>query len=324
MSELHSVVVPMYCEAEVADDFLGRLTAALLPLQAWEIVVVDDGSWDDTFKILTEWSTRDSRVKVIRFARNFGHQAAISAGLHHAKGVTVTVIDADLQDPPELIPQMVEEWRRGAQIVYAIRTSRAGESAFKRASASLFYRILQKISSTSAPLDCGDFRLMGRRAVDAFCQMGERNRYVRGMVGWIGMPESRVYYARDSRKAGETKYPVRKMVALAVDGVVSFSTVPLRMAMWMGSLSALFGFAVAIWATLQRVRGTVVQGWTSTMVALLFIGGIQLLSLGVVGEYIGRIYDEVRRRPLYLIGETIGINEGPVAEDSRLPNADVG
>mgnify|MGYP001064196471 CR=1 FL=1 len=307
MAEFHSVVVPMYCEADVAEQFIDRTTAVLDGLGSWELIVVDDGSTDATFDIVKARAQSDPRIKIIRLARNFGHQAATSAGIHHASGDTVTVIDADLQDPPEGIAELVQAWRDGAEIVYATRTARRGESLFKRWSAAAYYRVFQALSSTSAPLDSGDFRLMGRTATRAFCEMNERNRYVRGMVGWIGMPSARVNYARDPRAAGETKYPLRKMIALAADGLFSFSLVPLRIAVWFGVFSALLGFAIGLWAFIQRMSGgAVIPGWASTMVAILFMGGVQLLTVGVMGEYIGRIYDEVRRRPLYLIGETVG------------------
>jgi len=328
MSECHSVVVPMYCEEQVAERFLERLTPVLDQLPSWEVIAVDDGSRDRTFSILATHAAADPRIKVVRFARNFGHQIAISAGIHYASGDTVTVIDADLQDPPEVILEMVDAWRNGAEIVYAVRTSRAGESYFKKMTASLFYRLMKALSNTSAPLDSGDFRLMGRSAADAFRAMGERNRYVRGMVGWIGMPEARVHYSRDPRAAGETKYPLRKMMSLAIDGVLSFSTMPLRIAIWLGALSAALGFAVAVWAVAERLAGgLVVQGWASTMVALLFIGGMQLLTLGIVGEYVGRIYDEVRQRPLYLVSQTLGFDEassGPPTRVERVPALSTG
>jgi len=308
--EFHSVVVPMYCEEEVAEEFLRHLVGVLSEIPSFEIIVVDDGSTDRTYSILADFAERDERVKVIRLARNFGHQAAISAGIHYATGDTVTVIDADFQDPPELIPQMIDAWRDGAEIVYAVRTARAGETRFKRVTARLYYRLLSALSKTTAPVDSGDFRLMSRRAADAFRAMGERNRYVRGMVGWIGMRDARVYFERKERAAGETKYPLRRMIGLAVDGILSSSIVPLRIAIWLGLASALLGFGIAVWAFAQRVTGGhVLPGWTSIMDAILFVGGVQLMMLGVLGEYVGRIYDEVRQRPLYLIDQMVGIGE---------------
>jgi len=304
---LHSIVVPMYNEEPVAEEFLKRAGEALAALPAYELIIVDDGSSDSTFQILRRHAAADPRVKLIRFARNFGHQTAITAGIDIAAGETVTVIDADLQDPPELIPRMVEEWRGGADIVFAVRRSREGETLFKRSTASAFYRLLNKIGDIDAPLDAGDFRLMSRRAVEALAAMRETSRYVRGMVGWVGMRRACIEYARDARFAGVTKYPLRKMIRLAANGLVSFSKRPLQMAIWLGVATSGLGFAIAVYAVVKTLTGgEVVQGWPSTLTAILLVGGVQLIMLGVVGEYVGRIYDEVRRRPLYLVSEAIG------------------
>lgn len=307
MSELHSVVVPMYNEEEVAEEFYARATAALSALPGHEMIFVDDGSHDRTWDVLSRLAGSDPHLKLVRLARNFGHQTAITAGIDLAEGDTVTVIDADLQDPPELIPQMVDAWRAGADIVFAVRASRAGESAFKKSSASAFYRILGRIAQVDMPLDAGDFRLMSRRASAGLRHMRERSRYMRGLVAWMGLTRAQITYSRDARHAGITKYPLRKMIRLAADGLVSFSTLPLQIAMWLGLLSAGIGFGVGIYAIVGRIIGShLVEGWASIMVAVLFLGGVQLLTLGIMGAYIGRIYDEVRGRPLYLVSETAG------------------
>jgi len=310
----------MYNESQVAEEFVKRATAALSSLPDYEIIVVDDGSKDDTFAIVSALADRDPHLKIVRFARNFGHQTATTAGIDLAGGDTVTVIDADLQDPPELIPQMVEEWRRGADIVFAVRESRAGESAFKKATASAYYRILRKSAQVDIPLDTADFRLMSRRATEGLKAMRERSRYMRGLVGWMGLNRASVTYHRDPRFAGTTKYPVHKMFKLAADGIMSFSTKPLQLATVLGLASAAFGFLVGVWAVLTKLTGGyVVPGWTSTIVAVLFVGGVQLVTLGVIGAYIGRVYDEVRNRPLYLIDAVRGFDEQTAEHFSHSP-----
>ena len=309
-TELHSIVVPFYNEEAVAEEFFRRTTAALDELSSFEIVAVDDGSTDGTWEILRAIGSADARVRAVRFARNFGHQTAITAGIDLARGDTVTVIDADLQDPPELIPRLVAEWRAGADVVFAVRESRDGDSAFKRSSASAFYRMLRKLAGVDIPLDAGDFRLMSRRAAEGLRAMRERSRYVRGLVAWMGMKRAVVTYDRDARHSGTTKYPLRKMVRFAVDGVVSFSTVPLQMAVWLGAIAAVLGFIVGVFAIGVRLTGGYVEpGWTSLIVSILFLGGMQLMMLGVLGEYLGRVYDEVRGRPLYLVSEVQGFDE---------------
>ena len=261
----------------------------------------------------------------MRFARNFGHQTATTAGIDLAAGDTVSVIDADLQDPPELIAQMVDLWRGGADIVFAVRESRSGESAFKKVTASAYYRLLRRIAKVDIPVDTADFRLMSRKAVEGLKAMRERSRYMRGLVGWMGLERAQITYHRDPRDAGETKYPLRKMAKLALDGIISFSTIPLHAATILGACSAGLAFVFAIYAIVRKMTGGyVVPGWASIMVSVLFIGGVQLITLGVVGEYIGRIYDEVRARPLYLIRDVRGF-DAPTAEhfaESPLPTLD--
>ncbi|MCL4079353.1 glycosyltransferase family 2 protein [Coriobacteriia bacterium Es71-Z0120] len=314
--ELHSIVVPMYNEREVALTFLERATAALSALPAYEIIVVDDGSTDGTWEILDSARAAYPNLRLIRFSRNFGHQTAITAGIDAARGDTVTVIDADLQDPPELIPKMVEKWREGADIVFAVRRARRGESLFKKATAAAFYRLMRSLAAVDIPLDSGDFRLMSRRTADALISMRERSRFIRGLVAWLGFQRAYVHYDREERAAGRTKYPLGKMLRLAADGIVSFSLRPLQLAALFGALSALIGFGVIVYAIVERLRGgDVVPGWTSLMVAVLFMGGVQLLSLAILGEYVGRIYDEVRGRPLYVVHERVGFDDEDGARD---------
>ncbi|HEY5540697.1 MAG TPA: glycosyltransferase family 2 protein [Coriobacteriia bacterium] len=324
-TELHSIVVPMYDEEPVAEEFLRRATAAFAALPDYEIIVVDDGSRDATFEIVSALAQADPHIKVVRFARNFGHQTATTAGIDLAAGDTVSVIDADLQDPPELIPQMVQLWRNGADVVFAVRESRAGESALKKATASAYYRLLRRIARVDIPVDTADFRLMSRKATEGLKAMRERSRYMRGLVGWMGLERATITYHRDPRFAGDTKYPLRKMMRLAADGIVSFSTLPLHAATLLGVCAAALAFVCALYAIIMKLTGGyVVPGWASIMVSVLFVGGVQLITLGVVGEYIGRVYDEVRQRPLYLIRDVRGF-DAPTAEhfaESPLPKVD--
>jgi glycosyltransferase involved in cell wall biosynthesis len=299
--ELHSIVVPMFNEEQVAEAFFARLMPALAPLPSFEVVVVDDGSRDRTPGVLSDLAANDPRIRVVRLARNFGHQTAITAGIDMASGDTVTVIDADLQDPPELIPDMVALWRGGADIVFAIRERRRGEGLFKRLSAAFFYRMIRTLARADIPLDAGDYRLMSRRAVAGLGAMRERSRYIRGLVGWMGLRRATVTYAREERAAGKTKYPLSKMVRLAVDGIVSFSSRPLQIATWIGFATSALGMVLAALAVADWVGGHTVQGWTSLMIVVLLFGGVQLLTLGIVGAYVGRIYAEILRRPLYFV-----------------------
>jgi dolichol-phosphate mannosyltransferase len=311
---LLSVVVPVYNESAVLGAFHERATKTLSELEGlvYEILYVDDGSTDDSYGILAGLARTDSRVRVIKFSRNFGHQIAITAGIDHASGDAVVVIDADLQDPPEVIPSMVEKWREGFDVVYGVRSRRKGETAGKLLTASLFYRILGVFAKIRIPPDVGDFRLMSRRTVEQFRQMKEKDRFVRGLVSWLGFRQTGVTYKRDPRFAGETKYPYRKMIRFALDGIVSFSTVPLRLATWMGYGASFLAFLYLASVFVQKVMGYTVQGWATIMVALLFLGGVQLICLGIMGEYIGRIFNEIKPRPMYVIEETLG----PAAPDA--------
>jgi polyisoprenyl-phosphate glycosyltransferase len=305
---LYSAIIPVYNEAEVVPALYWRLTRIMEGLgELYEIIFVDDGSRDDSPALLRELWEKDTRVKFLSLSRNFGHQIAITAGLDHSAGQAVIVMDADLQDPPELIPQLIEQWRKGFDLVFAVRQQRRGDGLFKRATAALFYRIFRYLSATDIPMDAGDFRLMSRRAVEALKVIRERNRFIRGLAGWIGFPQTSVPFVRDVRQAGETKYSLKTMVRFAFNGIISFSLVPLQLAGYFGFVVSATSFvylAYAVWLKLFTDR--VVLGWTSVMVAMLFLGGVQLISLGIIGEYLGRIYEEVKQRPLYIIGEAKG------------------
>jgi dolichol-phosphate mannosyltransferase len=309
--ELLSVVVPVFNEVEGIARFHERCAAALAVTGlAYEIVYVDDGSRDGSWEALERLAAADTHVRLVRLSRNFGHQLAISAGLADAAGDAVVAIDADLQDPPELIPTLVARWRDGADVVYAVRRRRAGESRFKRATATAFYRMLHWLADVDMPLDAGDFRLMSRRAVDALLSMPEHDRFVRGMVAWIGYETASVEFERDPRFAGETKYPLTRMGRLALDGFVGFSMRPLRLATWLGLLVSATAFVLAVYFVIIHSLGRIpVQGWTSLAVLILLVGGVQLVTIGVIGEYLGRVYNEVRGRPLYLVRDRRGFAE---------------
>lgn len=326
---LLSVVVPCFNEEEVLQETHRRLTEVFEsePSVQLELVYVDDGSRDRTLDLLRELQRLDRRVRVVSFSRNFGHQFAVTAGLDHSSGDAVCVIDADLQDPPEVILQMLARWRDGVDVAYGVRTERDGESAFKRGTASLFYRTINRLSETPIPLDTGDFRLMDRTAVEAFQAMPERDRFVRGMVAWAGFRQEAVPYRRAARFAGSTKYPLRKMLKFAADGIVSFSTTPLRVAIHVGLSAAVLALLGVAYALVMRLAtSNWVEGWTLLFIAVLFIGGVQLMFMGVVGEYVGRIYGEVKRRPLYLVREQLGFEPvaspaHPLANVIRTPEA---
>ncbi|GIW43734.1 MAG: glycosyl transferase [Candidatus Binatia bacterium] len=311
-----SLVVPMYNEEQIVPVFYRRAVAALEQTGVpFEIVFVDDGSQDGTFAALRSLAQRDSRIRVVRFSRNFGHQTAVSAGLHYARGAAVAVIDGDLQDPPEFVPKLYEKLREGYEVVYAVRRSRK-ENAFKRAAYRLFYRLLQRLSYIDIPLDSGDFAIMDRRVVDELNRMPERNRFVRGIRAWVGFRQVGLEYDREPRFAGESKYSLSKLFKLAYDGLVSYSFVPLRMVTHFGFAVSAVAFGLILYLLVLRVvyGERLVTGWTSTVVVILFLGGIQLLSLGILGEYVGRIFDEVKRRPLYVVRETVGFEENSGAE----------
>lgn len=297
-----SVVVPCFNEGEVIAQCHARLTEVLRGIAAWyEIVYVDDGSRDETLAQLQRLYSSDPNVTVVELSRNFGHQSAVSAGLEAAQGHVVVIIDADLQDPPEVIPSMLEKWKEGYEVVYGVRDARPGESGFKVWTAKLFYRLIGSLSDVKIPADAGDFRLLDRKAVDAIKQMPERHRLLRGMCSWIGFRQYGLRYARAPRAAGKTKYPFRKMLNLALDGIASFSALPLRFVSVIGFLSAFLSLVGIVYALVVRLfTHTWVAGWAISFVGMLFLGGLQMMSLGVLGEYVGRIYSETKQRPLYL------------------------
>ena len=312
----YSFVIPVFNERETLPELHRRLSDVIGQLDGEaELLFVDDCSWDGSYDLLTELGSRDPRVRVIRFARNFGHQVAITAGLDHAAGDAVIVMDADLQDPPEVVPDLVARWQEGYEVVYAVRERRSGESWFKRATAAWFYRILRRIAHVDMPLDAGDFRLVDRRAVDVFRSMRERARYVRGMFSWVGFRQIGVPYARSERFAGEPKYSYRKSLTLAVDGLVSFSNAPLRAALVAGFAFSALAFLLGVFALVAKLAGAfVVPGWASILVVVSFLGGVQLTLMGMLGLYVGRIYEEVKERPIYVVRETIGFRDAPAPE----------
>ena len=304
---LLSVVAPMHDEERNAPAFYERVVDALGGIP-FELLVVDDGSRDGTGRILAELAHRDSRVKVLRLSRNFGHQAALTAGLQHARGDAVVMIDGDLQDPPELIVEMVDSWRHGSDVVYAVREARAGEKRLKLWSAHAFYRLFGRLANIELAPDSGDFRLMDRAPLDVLLSMPERNRFLRGMTVWVGYTQTAVRYRRDPRHEGSTHYTLPRMLRLSFDAITSFSQVPLQLATLLGFLIAGFALFVAIPLTVvARYTNQFVPGISSTIVVLLLLGGIQLITVGIIGEYVGRIYDEVKRRPLYVVRDSLNL-----------------
>jgi glycosyltransferase involved in cell wall biosynthesis len=298
--KLLSIVAPVYDEQELVEEFIARACAAAADYH-FELVMVNDGSSDATPELLDHIASTDPRVRVIHLSRNFGHQAALTAGLEHAAGDVVAMIDADLQDPPELIPEMVAQWSQGADVVYAVRRQRDGESAFKLATASWFYRLFDKLAQVDLEPNSGDFRLLDRRALDALLAMTERSRFLRGMTVWVGFQQTAVPYERDARHAGETKYTVRRMLRFSLDAITSFSHLPLQLATYAGILSAGVAFIAIPVVIALRLFDSYLPGFGSITIAILLLGGIQLIALGVIGEYVGRIYDEVKHRPLYIV-----------------------
>jgi dolichol-phosphate mannosyltransferase len=301
-----SVVAPVFNEHGTLEELHRRLTATLAELGPYEIVLVDDGSSDGSWERLLELAASDRHLRLLRLSRNFGHQAALSAGLDAARGEAIVLMDADLQDPPELIPQLVAKWLEGFDVVYAVRADREGEARLRLASISLFYRLLYRITPTAIPQNAGDFRLLSRRAADAIAAMPERARFLRGMTSWIGYRQTGVPYRREARYAGESKYPARKLVRLAFDGITSFSTAPIKLVTAIGFALVVFCVGVLAWTLYVRFfTSDHPQGWTSVIAVVLLLGGVQLLSLGVIGQYVARIFDETKQRPLYLIDEVV-------------------
>jgi polyisoprenyl-phosphate glycosyltransferase len=310
-----SVVAPVYNEEGLIEEFCERAIAALEPLgEPFELVLVNDGCRDNSPAIMRAIHERDQRVKVVHFSKNFGHQLAITAGTDYAQGQAVVVIDSDLQDPPEVIPELIAKWREGYEVVYATRAERDGETWFKKQTAAIFYRVIVKITNVNIPVDTGDFRLMDRKVVDALRQMREHHRFMRGLSVWVGFKQTGVAYKRHARKAGETKYPLRKMLKFALDGITSFSYLPLQLATYMGFVVAALSLVFILIVIVMRLFGpggedAAFFGQASTLASVLFIGAVQLISLGIIGEYVGRIYDEVKGRPLYIVAEALGFEE---------------
>lgn len=318
-----SVVGPVYNEEALIGQFCERVVAVLNEFgEPFEVVLVNDGSRDRSSEIIRAIHKREPRVKLINFSRNFGLQPALTAGLDYARGKAVIVMDTDLQDPPEVLPQLIEKWREGYQLVYAQRAERAGETWFKKFSASAFYRVITKITNVEIPVDTGEFRLMDRKVVDALVSMREYSRFMRGLSMWVGFKQTGIRYQRDARTAGETKFPLRKMIRLALDGITTFSYFPLQLATYFGFIVAALSLLVLIMVIILRAvgaggpaiplggdEGGAFYGQASTLVAVLFFGGVQLIFLGIIGEYLGRIYDEVKRRPLYIVAEELGFEE---------------
>ncbi len=306
-----SLVLPVYNEEPVLPELDRRLREFLASVGvSWEVVFVDDGSKDRSLELLRQMASGEPRFRVISFSRNFGHQTAITAGVDAAAGEAVVVMDADLQDPPEVVSEMLERFREGFDVVYGVRKVRHQESIFKRATAAMFYRLLRSLVGVPIPVDTGDFRLMSRRVVLTLRALRETNRFVRGMVAWVGFKQTAVYYERAGRFAGETHYPLRKMIRFAMDGITSFSIVPLRIATWLGVMAGVAAIFVAAWAIWVRLfNAAAVPGWATIMIAVSLASSAQLLMIGILGEYVGRIYEEVKRRPLYIVQEQINASK---------------
>ncbi len=304
--QLLSVVAPVYNEEDTLEQFYARVCEALEGLR-FELVLVDDGSSDRSPTMLSELAANDPRVHVVFLSRNFGHQTALTAGLDHARGDAVVMLDADLQDPPELIPRMLDHWRAGCDVVYAVRQERDGESRFKLATARWFYKLFDKLAQVDLVHNSGDFRLLDRRPLDALLSMRERNRFLRGMTVWVGYRQAAVPYDRDPRYAGETKYTLSKMLRFSLDAISSFSHRPLQLATLLGFIVSTLAFIAIPVVIVLRILGSYLPGFSSITLAVLLLGGIQLIAIGIIGEYVGRIYDEVKGRPLYLVRTSLNV-----------------
>ncbi len=300
-----TVIAPIFNELESIPELYQRVKSVMESTgEPWELILIDDGSTDGSTELMRKLAENDPRVRPVIFARNFGHQIAVSAGIDYCRGDAAIIIDADLQDPPEVILDLIAKWREGYEVVYAVREEREGETWFKRTTAALFYRLIYRITDVEIPLDTGDFRLMDRKVVQVMQQMREKHRFLRGMSAWVGFRQVGVSYKRQSRFAGETKYPFKKMLKLALNAVTGFSYFPLQVATYIGFIAAgLSVLAIPVVAILRLLTGTALLGQATTLVMVLFLGGVQLISLGIIGEYIGRIYDEAKNRPLYIVAE---------------------
>ena len=321
----YSFVVPIHNEEQTLPELATRLQAVLHQLDgSAEVILVDDGSRDNSLALMHGIHARDPRFRIMELSRNFGHQLAITAGLDHARGQAIVIMDGDLQDPPEVVLELAAKWREGYEVVAAVRDERRGESWFKRATAALYYRILRRLASVDIPADVGDYRLVDRKALDAFKALREKDRFVRGMFSWIGFRQAEVHFVRAERFAGKTKYPLRRMVELALDGLLSFSKSPLRLVLKLGFLISAVSFLGGLVAVACKITGVyVVTGWTSMVVAIFFLGGVQLTVMGLIGEYIGRIYEQVKDRPLYIVRNRVGFpSESAAGEEFTMAGID--
>ena len=316
--ELLSVVAPIYNEEGTLDEFYARVSGALDGLN-YELVLIDDGSTDASPALLDRLASVDPRVHVVFLSRNFGHQTALTAGLDHARGDAVVMLDADLQDPPEVIPKMLDHWRAGCDVVYAVREERDGESRFKLATARWFYRLFDKLAQVELRANAGDFRLLDRQALDALLSMRERSRFLRGMTVWVGYRQAAVLYRRDPRFAGETKYTLSRMFRFSLDAISSFSHRPLQLATLLGFLISTLAFIAIPVVVALRIVGSYLPGFSTVTIAVLLLGGIQLIAIGIIGEYVGRIYDEVKGRPLYLVRSRLNISDQETPEPPLPP-----
>ncbi|HEY0712194.1 MAG TPA: glycosyltransferase family 2 protein [Polyangia bacterium] len=316
-----SLIIPIFNEEEVIPELQRRLEGFLAGVSeiqgSWEVILIDDGSKDRSLTLLEAMAKSDPRYKIVSFSRNFGHQFAITAGIDRAEGDAVVIMDADLQDPPEVVQRMLEKMREGYDVVYAVREKREGETLFKRITAAAYYRILNRMLGVKIPVDVGDFRLMSRAVVMVLRSLREQHRFVRGMVAWLGFKQCSVRYERPMRFAGVTKYPIRKMLKFAIDGITSFSTIPLRFSTYLGILSGIATLAVGAWAVYAKLYDRTVPGWTTIMLLVAAVASGQFLMIGVLGEYVGRIYEEVKRRPLYVVAkDTTSVVSAPTGRDT--------
>lgn len=302
---IFSIIAPIYNEVDNLPVLYSRVSEVMNGTEeAWELILVDDGSKDGSNEVIRKLASADERVRPVIFARNFGHQIAVTAGLDYSRGDAVIIIDADLQDPPEVIHDLIAKWREGYEVVYAVRKEREGETWFKKTTAALFYRIIYRITDVKIPLDTGDFRLIDRKVVNIMSKMRERHRFLRGIGAWVGFKQIGVEYNRAARFAGETKYPLKKMLKLALNAITGFSYFPLQVATYIGFISAgLSILAIPVVIVLRLISAPQLTGQATTLIMVLFLGGVQLISIGIIGEYIGRIYDEVKGRPLYIVAE---------------------
>ncbi|MBN2146643.1 MAG: glycosyltransferase family 2 protein [Anaerolineales bacterium] len=305
MNPTFSIVCPIFNEIGNLPELYRRVKEALQPLnEPWELILVDDGSTDGSTELMRQLAKQDSHVRPVIFARNFGHQIAVTAGLDYARGQAVVIMDSDLQDPPEVLPELIAKWREGFEVVYAIRSEREGETWFKLFTASLFYRLIYRITDVNIPMDTGDFRLLDRKVVNVMNQMRERHRFLRGMSVWVGFRQTGIYYRRAARFTGDTKYPLKKMIKFASDAITSFSYFPLQLATYLGFAAAgLSILAIPVVAVMRITGDQAFSGQATTLIAVLFLGGVQLISLGILGEYVGRLYDQAKGRPLYIVRE---------------------